>query len=83
MVYSGGMARYRFAVADLLKAEGFENSYQVQKAMGKDPAQARRLIARDRTQINIDVVNELCEFLKCTPGDLFAPVDEKPAKKKR
>ena len=77
------MARYRFAVVDLLESKGLDTAYKVGKGMKKDSAQARRLVDRNRTQINLDVVNELCEFLKCTPGDLFARVDEKPAKKKR
>jgi DNA-binding Xre family transcriptional regulator len=77
------MARYRFAVVDLFKAQGIEKPYGAAKAMGKDIAQGKRLMDPKRSQINIDLVNELCEFFKCEPGDLFARVDEKPSKKKR
>ena len=77
------MPRYRFAVVDLLKAKGLATAYMVGKEMSKSPAQASRLMDPGRTQINIEVVNELCEFLECTPGDLFVRVDDKPAKKKR
>lgn len=71
------MARYRFAVSDLLKAKGWTTAYKVGKALSKPPAQASRLIDPNRTQINISLVNELCEKLNCTPADLFVRVDEK------
>ncbi len=51
--------------------------------MNKPPAQASRLIDPNRAQTNQDLVNELSEFFRCEPGDHFARVDEKPAKKKR
>ena len=74
--------RYRLAVADRLREKGFDTAYKVGKAMNKPPAQASRLMDADRTQINIELVNELCEFLGVTPGDLFARVDDRPTRKR-
>lgn len=72
------MARYRFAVADFLKSKGLDTSYKVMKELGNDSAQARRLLDTKRTQINIAVINELCEHFRCTPTDLIVKVkDEK------
>lgn len=64
--------RYRFAIRDRLHAKGLTSAYKVQKAMAKTNSEAGRLLDPDRERITLDVVNELCEFLGCTPGDLFA-----------
>jgi DNA-binding Xre family transcriptional regulator len=75
------MPHYRLRIAQLLKEKGLDNTYKIVKQMGKPPAQASRLLDSKRTQINEDLVNEMCEFLNCTPGDLWEIVDEKPKKK--
>lgn len=75
------MPRYRLRIAELLKGKGLDTTYKIGKQMNKPPAQASRLLDPKRTQVNEDLVNEMCEFLECTPGDLWAVVGEKPKRK--
>jgi DNA-binding Xre family transcriptional regulator len=77
------MPRYRLRIAELLRAKGLDTTYKIGQQMNKPPAQASRLLDEKRTQVNEDLVNEMCAFLKCTPGDLWVAVDEKPKASKK
>ena len=71
------MKHYRLRIADLLRAKGLDTTYKIVKQMGKPPSQASRLLDERRTQINAAMVDEMCDFLGCTPGDLWVPIEEK------
>lgn len=77
------MPRYRFAVAEFLKSKGLDTAYKVTREMKKDSAQARRLVDPKRTQINIEIINDICaHFPECTPNDLIVKVEERATSQK-
>jgi hypothetical protein len=75
------MTRYRFAIKEQFQAKGYQTAYAVARALNKKDNQAARIIDPGRTRINMLLINELCEFLGCAPGDLFVRVDDKSSGK--
>jgi len=64
-------------IRQVAESRGINNPYQLQKKVNLSPSNAAKLFKNNIVQISIITLGKLCEFLDCTPNDLFIIPDNK------
>lgn len=59
---------------ELAQAKGYENATQFQRASGMSVGTSRRWWDNDTNGADFEVLEQICEFLQCEPGDLIKRV---------
>jgi DNA-binding Xre family transcriptional regulator len=62
----------RIELRPLLEAQGIKRPYDLHKLMDIDRTKAGRIWRLDEKQsFDRDILNEICTFLQCQPGDFI------------